>query len=72
MQSTLKRTKNTVPRLYENIVGSVVVLVNKINSDGTMRGMVVYSKVTKYKIGDYFADLSNLNPYYGEVIISND
>lgn len=71
MQSTLKRIKNTVPRLYENITGDVVILVNKINSDGTMRGMVVYSKVSKYKIGDYFDDLNYLNLYIGEITLSN-
>lgn len=71
MQSTLKRTKNTVPRLYENIVGSVIVLVNKINSDGTMRGMVVHSKVSKYKIGDYYDNLEFLKPYIGEITLSN-
>lgn len=71
MQSTLKHTNKLTPGLYEDINGNVVVLVNKINSDNSMRGMVVYSRVSKYKIGDYFDDLNYLNPYIGEITLSN-
>lgn len=71
MHSTLKRTNELTPKLYETIIGEVIILVNKINSDGTMRGMVVHSKVSKYKIGDYYDNLEFLKPYTGEITLSN-
>lgn len=71
MRSTSNRIGKLVPGLYEDINGAIVVLVNKINSDGTMQGMVVHSNVSKYKIGDYYGDLDLLKPYIGEIILSN-
>ena len=68
---SLKRTNNLIPGLYEDINENIVVLVNNINSDGSMRGMVVYSKVSKYEIGDYYADFTLLKPYVGEITLSN-
>lgn len=71
MRSTSNRTGKLVPGLYEDINGSIIVLVNKINSDGTMQGIVVHSNVSKYKIGDYYNNLDFLKPYIGEIILSN-
>ncbi len=36
-----------------------------------MQGMVVHSKVSKYKIGDYYDNLDLLKPYIGEITLSN-
>lgn len=71
MRSTSNRIGRLVPGLYEDINGNIVVLVNKINSDDTMQGMVVHSNISKYKIGDYYGDLALLKPYIGEIILSN-
>lgn len=68
---SLKSTNTPIPGVYEDIDKNIVVLVNNINSDGSMRGMVVYSKVSKYEIGDYYADFNLLKPYIGEIILSN-
>lgn len=71
MKSILNRTGKETPKLYESISNGVVFLINKINSDGTMRGMVVHSSISKYKIGDYYDDLELLKPYVGEITLSN-
>lgn len=71
MQSISKHTDKETPKLYENMSETAVFLINKINSDGTMRGTVIYSLFSKYKIGDYYDDLELLKPYMGEITLSN-
>lgn len=71
MRSISKRTDKETPKLYESMSDGVVFLINKINSDGTMRGMVIHSLVSKYKIGDYYDSLELLKPYIGEITLSN-
>lgn len=71
MRSTSNRIGRLVPGLYETTDETIVFLINKINSDGTMQGIVVHSNVSKYKIGDYYNNLDFLKPYIGEIILSN-
>lgn len=71
MRSTSNRIGKLVPGLYETTDETIVFLINKINSDGTMQGIVVHSNVSKCKIGDYYNNLDFLKPYIGEIILSN-
>lgn len=72
MKSTLQHISKETPKLYKNLNETVVVLVNKIHSDGTMQGIVVYSRVSKYQIGDYYDNWNNIFPFDGAIILSNN